>query len=111
MESGLSSRPAEARSRGRPAHSVQQSSSADSIVRHPELEHRHDTHHKLRRYSRQLAHAESGRVVTSLGLQLRPEVLEGERAVEDEGIRGRVSVNAEVAQALELHGLTDRQLS
>src|SRR2546430_561320 len=48
------------------------------------------------------------------GLPLRlepgPGVLEAECAVEDELPRRRVRVRAEVAEALELHGLTNRQL-
>jgi hypothetical protein len=52
----------------------------------------------------------SGRVVTSLRLELRPSIPECERAVEDECIRCRVGIGAEVAEPLELHGLADRNL-
>src|SRR3954471_7558101 len=46
----------------------------------------------------------------ALSLYFRPAVLEAERAVEDESVRRRVGIRAEVAQSLELHGLADRQL-
>ena len=42
--------------------------------------------------------------------ELGPGVLEAERAVEDEPLRRRVGIRAEIAEALELHGLTNRQL-
>ena len=41
-------------------------------------------------------------------LELGPGVPEAEGAVEDEPSGRRVGIRAEVAQALELHGLTDR---
>src|SRR5436190_1507125 len=46
----------------------------------------------------------------ALRLQLRPGVFQAERSVEDEPSRGRVGIRAEVAKALELHRLTNRQL-
>ena len=39
-----------------------------------------------------------------------PAVPKSECAIEDEPPRRRVGIGAEVAEALELHGLTDRQL-
>ena len=55
--------------------------------------------------------AASGRVATPavLRLELGPGVPEAEGAVEDEPPGRRVGIRAEVAEALELHGLTDRQ--
>src|SRR5262249_20313592 len=44
-----------------------------------------------------------------LRLELGPGVPEAEGAVEDEPSGRRVGIRAEVAEALELHGLTDRQ--
>src|SRR5205085_4541019 len=44
-----------------------------------------------------------------LRLELGPGVPEAEGAVEDEPSGRRVGIGAEVAEALELHGLTDRQ--
>src|SRR5438034_8447437 len=46
----------------------------------------------------------------ALRLEPGPGVLEAECAVEDEASRRRVGIRAEVAEALELHGLTERQL-
>jgi hypothetical protein len=43
-----------------------------------------------------------------LRLEPGPRVLEAECAVEDEPPRRRVGIRAEIAQALELHGLTNR---
>src|ERR1700748_15984 len=44
-----------------------------------------------------------------LRLELGPGVPEAEGAVEDQPSGRRVGIRAEVAEALELHGLTDRQ--
>ena len=52
----------------------------------------------------------SGRVLSTLRLELRPGVLECERSVEHERIGSRVGIRAEVAEALELNGLSDRQV-
>jgi hypothetical protein len=52
----------------------------------------------------------SGRVVTSLRLELRPSIPECERSVEHERIGRGVRIGTEVAEALELHGLADRNL-
>ena len=46
----------------------------------------------------------------ALRLEPGPAVSKSECAVEDEPPRRRVGIEAEVAEALELHGLTDRQL-
>jgi hypothetical protein len=47
------------------------------------------------------------RLASALRLSLGPAVLEAERAVEDEPLGCRVGVGAEVAEALELRGLSD----
>src|SRR4051794_23062021 len=52
----------------------------------------------------------SRRPRTLLRLEPGPGVLEAECAVEDEPPRRRVGIRAEIAEALELHGLTNRQL-
>src|SRR5206468_316393 len=46
----------------------------------------------------------------ALRLEPGPGIPKPECAVEDEPVRGRVGIGAEVAEALELHGLTKRQL-
>ena len=46
----------------------------------------------------------------ALALEPAPGVLEAECPVEDEPLRRRVRIRAEIAKALELHGLTNRQL-
>src|SRR6187397_2312462 len=54
--------------------------------------------------------AEWSRRPAALRLEPGPAVPEAERAVEDEPLRRRIRIRAEVTEALELHGLTDRQL-
>src|SRR5215203_3157052 len=54
--------------------------------------------------------AQNGSRCSALRLDLGPAVFEAECAVEDEPARRRVGIRAEVAEALELHGLADGQL-
>ena len=70
--------------------------------------HRYARHARLRP-QRALA-VSARRVRLRSPLELGPGVLEAERAVEDEPPGRRVGIRAEVAEALELHGLADRQL-